>query len=200
MNKLEFACLLTRLQNALNVHIESDIVSMMYSEYIRTYFEKYTLFQLMSMLNVCNISTGIALNKQAIVNMINERKINIQCDLDRYSTPNKTTWGVYNMKYIDYLTSTYPVHISQNVICVTNSGSRTELMIGDIFRINKDKYSIASIPDDTHIILKHKNEETNMSISEFMEMLDTLDITIELNKLINKSWHIDAKFYNKISQ
>lgn len=197
MDKIEFACFLTRLQNVLNVHIEPDIVAMMYKEYIRTYFEKYTLFQLISMLDKHKVYMP-KLNKKAI--LLNQ-ELDMECKLaDRYSAPNTTTWGVYNMKYIDYTAIPYSRNISENIICVTNSGARTELMIGDVFQINNDNCVIFKIPNDTHITLFLKNEETNMSIAEFMQMLDKEDVTIKRNQLRVKPWHMDAKYYTKISQ
>lgn len=200
MNKLEFACFFTSLQNALNVNIDSDIVSMIYTEYIKTYFDKYTLFQLISMLDTREIWTGPVLSKKAIINKIETKKLDIQCDLDRYSKPNRSDWSVYNMKYIDYTNSPYPRNVSENLICITNSGSRTEIMNGDIFKINKQEYKVFRITDDSHITVKNENKETNMPISEFINMLDTQDVTMEFNKFRHKIWNMDAKYYNKISQ
>lgn len=200
MDKLEFACFITRLQETLNVHIDSDIVSIIYTEYIRTYFNKYTLFQLISMLDTREIWPGTVLSKKAIINRIESKQLDVQCGLDRYSPQSKSEWNVYNMKYIDYTTSPYPQNVSENLICITNSGTRTEIMNGDIFRINKQEYKVFRITDDTHITVKIENEETNMLITEFMEILDTQDVTMEFNKFRHKIWKIDAKYYNKISQ
>lgn len=47
MEKLEFACLISRLQKALNVPIDSDISEQIYDIYGRTY-ENYGLFELYS--------------------------------------------------------------------------------------------------------------------------------------------------------
>ena len=200
MDKLEFACFFARLQKTLNVHIDSDIVSIIYTEYIRTYFDKYTLFQLISMLDAKEIWIGTILSKKAIINRIETNKLDVQCGLDRYSPQSRSDWNVYNMKYIDYTNSPYPRNVDENLICITNSGTRTEIMNGDIFKINKQEYKVFRITDDMHITVKIGNKETNMLISEFMEILDTQDVTIELNKFRHKICKMDAKYYNRISQ
>lgn len=177
MNKLEFACFFHRLQKSLKINIDSDIIAEIYQEYIHKYYEKYTLWQLISMLDEQHVYIGCKHSKNSIIKMISDGDLNIPCHKHWYEQPEKTEYEIYNMKYIEYLTSTYGRHVSANMICVTNAGIRTEIMNGDVFYLfdKGNRYAIDVILNDQELVLRCKddNSVTTMPISKFMEMIDT---------------------------
>lgn len=175
MDKFEFACFFNRLQKSLNVYIDSDIVAMIYKEYIRKYYEKHTLWQLSSMLDKNNAYICCKHSKKSIIQMIADSQLDIPCDKHWYDVPEKTEWEVHNMKYIDHLTPTFARHVSANIICINNAGYRTEIMCGDVFYLFENRYSIDIILDDKKLVLICKEDNTKivMLISEFIQRLDT---------------------------
>jgi hypothetical protein len=198
MDEIEFICFFNRLQKLLNVSVDSDIVAIIYKEYIRKYYEKYTLWQLLSMLDKRGLYVSCKHTKKHVVNLISDS--DIPCEKHWYDIAERTEWQLYNMKYIDYLTSTFARHVSANIICIMNAGSRTEIMCNDIFYLFNKEYRIISISKNTiSLKCKEDNNHIAMPISEFIHTLDTDENAgIYYNYFRSTNNKIDSTFYTTI--
>lgn len=203
LNKLEFACLCHKLVKVLGIQIDSDIIALIYQEYATTFYDKYTLFQLISMMDERNMYICY-LNKSKIIQTIVDYNLDIP-DKSRYDIPEKTKWSVFNIKYIDHLTYGHTVHVSANIISIDNVCGRIELMVGDVFRINDKSFTINSIVNNSNMTIKYSdtNNQTEISIQDFITMIDNKNTWIMKNQLREKknaSFWMDRKYLcNSIS-
>lgn len=188
MDAIEFACLLHRIQYNICVHIDSDVIYMIYQEYINPYYNKYTLFELLSMLDSKKIYVSCAHNKNALIKFILANKIDIPSLLS--DDEHKTKWSTENLQYLDYTTYPHVTHVNKYIMCIHETDTRTELSDGDIFVIDKTRYKIISITQD-NIVLENMDtvahEKTSYTIQQFITMLDTIDtITMQRNQQRNR--------------
>ncbi len=202
MDKITFACMLDELQKHLNVHLDSDIISIIYKEYIVTFYHKYTLFQLISMMDMKDKYIACHLNKKAILKLIYHREY-IFPDKNRYDEDEKTQWSVFNIKYLDYKHYPHVSHISMNIISIDNTCCRTEIMQGDSITVRGNTYKIHEIIDNKNMILLNcgDNSQNEMPIGIFIKMMDEEDVTIETNILREKkalSWYMDRKIIGRV--
>jgi len=175
--KLEFACLLHRIAPMF----DSDLMQMIYEEYVRTFYDKYTLFELISFLDARNTYIVGVMNKKNLCNIITKNAIDIPDKSwdDKY---NKTKWELYNLRYIDYISYPHVTHVNKNVICIKDIQGRFEIMADDIVVVGAKEYTIGTISNAT-IILKHYNGNKECSLQSFMDMLDFQDAAITKNQV-----------------
>jgi hypothetical protein len=177
ITKLEFVCLFNRLVPDIN----SDVLQMIYEEYTKTFYDKYTLFELISFLDVRNIYIVGILNKKNICNIVADNAPDIP-DKSHYDAYNKTKWKLFNLRYIDYITYPNVTHVNKNIICIQDIQARFEIMAGDMFFFNEKEYKIDTINDD-RIILHAYNEKAEYELHTFITMLDTDEIAIMTNQV-----------------
>ena len=197
LSPLEFACLMNRFQNKIGVHLESDLVAAIYTEYIRTFYHKYTLFQLITMLDEMNVYVAHDLNKKALCEIIQKRQL-ILPDKERYSLPEKTEWHIYNLRYIDHL-YTHSVHVSQNLIIITNANARAEITQNDVYKFDGKEYVINKIGNESVTLVSKdldNNIESEMPLTMFIQKLDQDDCEVVLNNFRERKcnhWYMDRK-------
>ena len=178
LNKLRFACILNRMIPDIN----GDLIQIIYTEYTKTFYDKYTLFELISFMDYRNIYMP-CLDKKNICKIIVDNKIDI-LDKSRDDPHNKTKWKLFNLRYIDY-TTYYTTHVSKNIICIDDIPGRFEIMPGDIFKIDKISYRIDIIKENTIILedINAINTKIEYDIQDFIDMIDTLPTAIMSNQL-----------------
>ncbi len=173
LDKLEIACLFNRIAPEFS----SDIQQAIYCEYAKTYYDKYTLFELISFLDKRDIYIHV-LNKKDILKIIAEQPYDIP-DKSYSDAYNKTKWELYNLRYMDYTTYPHITHVNKNIICIQDTETRIEIMPDDIFMIDDKKYKITKI-NDNNIVL---NDTIEYPLTTFIDMLDTQDVTMTKNQL-----------------
>lgn len=181
LDKLEFACLLNRMVAELN----SDIQAFIYAEYTRTFYDKYTIFELISFLDERGIYIAGLLNKKNILKVISDIAYLIP-DKSRADTYNKTRWDLYNLRYMDYSNFPHINYVNKNIICIKNIQGRFEIMSGDTFLIHKKEYKISTIKDNS-LLLENSHECIQYDLQEFMNQIDMQSITIIENQLRNNT-------------
>lgn len=195
MNALEFACFFHRLQATIGISIDSNIIELIYDEYCNTYYEKYTLFELIDMLDYRRIPIdgNCLLNKKAIIAMIREKGLAIP-DKSWFDKDSKTTWFVYVtcekndfLKYTSKsLQSCEIFQQQQKVICIKKMKTDLEISRHDVFEIDGENYEIFDILSNK-VIIYHSNSDTTevMLIDKFIQLIDNSDTTIIRNSLRN---------------
>lgn len=149
MNKLEFACIIEMIQLNFDHKIsDSNLIALIYDEYVKTFYEKYTLLKLISMLDKRGIYIGCSLNKQKIIKYVKDHDLDLP-DKDRYDKPSSSVWTIYNMRYIHHLTPTYSAFINKNIICIQNTETRTEIMPDDVYKIQGIRYRVGDISENS---------------------------------------------------
>jgi hypothetical protein len=192
-SELDLACLFNRIAPGFS----SDIQQAIYSEYSKTYYDKYTLFELISFLDKRNIYISV-LSKKNILKIISEQPNDIP-DKSYKDAYNKTKWQLYNLRYMDYTTYPHIKHVNENIICIQDIETRIEIMPGDIFQIEGNKYKMTKIKDNCAIL----NETEEYPLATFMEMLDSPNVTIMKNQLrenIAKHAYMERSICMHISQ
>lgn len=181
ITELEFACLFNRLVP----RFDSDLLQMMYEEYTRTFYDKYTLFELISFLDARNKYIVGIMNKKNLCNIITKNAIDIPDKLwdDKY---NKTKWELYNLRYMDYTSYPHITHVNKNIICIKDTTGRFEIMADDIVVLDSIEYTIGTISNTT-VILKHYNGNKECSLQSFIDMLDFEDAAIVKNQVRSNS-------------
>jgi hypothetical protein len=74
MDRIHFACFFYRWQQLLGIHLDQDIVGLIYDYYERS-LENYTLLELIGALKERGIKITCPWNKRAIIKMISEEKL-----------------------------------------------------------------------------------------------------------------------------
>ena len=172
LQKVHFACILEQIQKRLGVHLDAHIIAIMYYEYMAKYYDMYTLFELISLLNERNIHITCALNKKALWKMIVDRQISIpDMPFDDNKKRRYTQWYIYNM-----------YHTRINIIAIKNLSMRFEIIEGDMYQIDDNVYKVTKIDADSHIIL---NDDIKMTIDTFIKKLDDSSTTILLNNIMS---------------
>jgi hypothetical protein len=203
MDKITFICLLDQWQKNQCVYLHSDIVAMIYTEYIATFYHKYTLFQLISMMDMKNYHISCQLNKKAIVKLIDQRNYKLP-DKNRYDKQEKTEWSIFHIKYIDYRSYPHSTFVSMNILSIDNTHCRSEVMQEDVIKVKTFTYKIHKITDDQNIILLDMNDntETKMPINLFIKIMDEEDVTIIKNLLREKrtlSSYMDMNIMRRVA-
>lgn len=172
LQKVHFAYILEQIQKRLGIHVDTHVVAIMYHEYIAKYYDMYTIFELISLLNERNIHITCALNKRALWKMIVDRQISIpDMPFDDNKKRGCTQWYIYNI-----------YHTGINIIAIKNLSMRFEIIEGDIYQIDNVVYKVTKIAEDSHIIL---NDDVKMTIDTFIKKLDDCSTTILLNNIIS---------------
>jgi hypothetical protein len=169
VKKIEFACLLERLQTKLCLELDSDIVSNIYELYEGSY-NNYTLFELLYIILEHKINITHPWNKKSFIEMIETQKLDIP---KKYESKKPSTWKLiisedqedYSLECNDFLT------ISNNDIIQSSDGNMYEIMI--------QKYE-----DEIYVYTFNLNtdEELYFFPQIFVNILDYDDVTIIKNK------------------
>ena len=178
------------LQSIFKNHEFCDLIPQIYKQYLKLFYDNYTLWELMDILDSHDIPIDCQLSKRAIIQFIEDKKINIIHNPDKVKRP--TLWTVYNMKYIDYVNYAQTKLVSKNVICVSDVSTRTEIMDMDVYILYGVRYIIHNICNDNMIELQNidagdtiEPNKTIMPISEFMKIMDEDYSIVEKNQIRN---------------
>jgi hypothetical protein len=178
--RIEFACLLERLQKKIDVKINSDIVSKIYDIYDGTY-ENYTLLELINKLLENKVRITCPWNKQMIIEMIKTQDIYIP---RKYEPMEPTNWelkisGDCCLQCNGFIT------ISNHDIIQSSNGDEYEIMIVE-YDDDDDDDEDDEYNDDgkVYVYLFNLNDEqeTDFLPMTLVNILDYEDITIITNK------------------
>ena len=172
IKKIEFACLFERLQNKLDIRVNSDIVSKIYDIYDGKY-ENYTLLELINKLLENKVNITCPWNKKMIIEMIkiDEQKFNIS---KKYEPMKQSNWTLIKLENENYgLQFNNFITISNHDIISFSNGYEYEIMI------IKDKHN-----EQIYVYLFNLNNEHEICYysKTFASILDYEDITIITNK------------------
>ena len=134
LNKLEFALLFSKILTNLSLHLDINIISLIYDEYSKTYYDKYTIFELLSLCDSTNIYLGCFLNKKSIINYIKTHNKYIP-DNNSNDILHQTIWDVHEISYMSY-TSYYNMFMTKNIIWIKNINTDIILSENDVYRMN----------------------------------------------------------------
>jgi hypothetical protein len=179
MDALQFACILYALQQKLCLHIDSDIIEYIYDFYLMDYYEKYTLFELIDALYSRHIPICCELNKNALIKMIKDKKVDIP-DKCWYDKKNNTEWCQHTYDWGSHV-------LRKNVICIKKTNADIEITKDDVFKIDNVYYEILAILNGKIFI--YQTRETNiceniyLDIGKFIKMIDENNTTIIKNNI-----------------
>lgn len=186
MNAIEFACFFERLQKSIGYQIDSDIVGQIFDYYEGSY-ENYTLLELISMLSSKDITIDCAFNKKAIIEMIEQQKIDIP---KRYEDIQPTSWwmeegGRYNYIFIPNMYFAF----YEGDIFKTQGGMVWELDHIESYEegIYDEFQSIDEEPEEyqnvvyMYFINKDTGDDICVQADDFIYSLDYEDTTIVYN-------------------
>jgi hypothetical protein len=169
--RIDFACLLERLQKKLNIVIDSDIVSKIYDIYDGTY-ENYTLLELINKLLENNIRITCPWNKKMIIEMIKTEGLYIP---RKYEPMEPTNWEL-KISTDCCLKCNNCITISNHDIIQSSYGNVYEIIIVQ----NKDD------DDDDKVCIflfnLNNDQEGCFYPKTLVNILDYEDITIITNK------------------
>lgn len=186
MNAIEFACFFERLQKSIGYQIDSVIVGQIFDYYEGSY-ENYTLLELISMLSSKDITIDCAFNKKAIIEMIEQQKIDIP---KRYEDIQPTSWwmeegGRYNYIFIPNMYFAF----YEGDIFKTQGGMVWELDHIESYEegIYDEFQSIDEEPEEyqnvvyMYFINKDTGDDICVQADDFIYSLDYEDTTIVYN-------------------
>jgi hypothetical protein len=176
MNAIDFACFFTRYQKSLDKHLDSDIVSYIYDEYCKTFYDKYTLFELISMLKERSIEIPCSLNKHEIIRYISENNIDIP-DCGRYDKSHTLQWYVYELLYYN--------NICRNIIHIKDS--YIQILRYYKFKLKDETFQITNITCNSVIVCNEEYEYKVYTIADFMRLFvdHEEDMTILTNHILD---------------
>lgn len=167
MDAIEFACILQQVQNMHCIDIDSDIVCKIFEYYIQSYYDNYTLLELIYELTLSRIQILCPWNKKELIKMINEYNIII---------PEKQEFLENNIW--EYVPENNSIFIYKCAF---------EFQDGDVIKTSDGNiYSIELVSNVNSLNIVHlynisTQEKIILNINEFMYMIDNTDITILQN-------------------
>lgn len=194
MDAIEFACVMDRLTESLNIKIDTDLVSTIYEEYQGSY-DNYTLFELIELLGKSNEYTQkFPLNKKEIIKIIKDNKLNIP---PKQEPMEPTKWKHYRIRrsldvidagsveFYDGSIIKYPDGQAYLIDCI----NRSSVMVSDNI---SDNITTDNLPDDYYVsdnrlykevlVVYFENvdtkEESEMLAEDFMYDMDYENVTI----------------------
>lgn len=178
IKKIEFACLFERLQNKLDIRVNSDIVSKIYDIYDGKY-ENYTLLELINKLLENKVNITCPWNKKMIIEMIktDEQKFNIS---KKYEPMKQSNWTLIKLEDKNYsLQLNNFITISNNDIIKFSNDNEYEIMIVKEEQIKQNKQI-----EQIYIYLFDLNNEHEICYypKTLVSILDNEDVTIITNK------------------
>ena len=179
--RIEFTCLLERLQKKLDIRIDSDIVGKIYYIYEGTY-ENYTLLELINILLENKVRITCPWNKKMIIEMIKTEGLYIP---KKYEPMEPSNWelkisGDCCLKCNNFIT------ISNHDIIQSSNGNEYEIMI---VKYEDDDDDNDDDNSKVYVYLFNLNDEqeTDFLPKTLINILDYEDITIITNK--DKGFH-----------
>ena len=97
MDAINFACFMEKSTKSLNIQFNSDLIEHIFDIYEASSYENYTLLELLNLLIKNNYEITVPWNKTALINMIEERKIDIPTKMK----PMQLTQWTHTKKCID---------------------------------------------------------------------------------------------------
>ena len=183
MEAIEFACVIDNIAKSFKIDIDSDLVAAIYQKYESTY-DNYTLLELIHLLSEMNVEIDCMWNKKAIIQMIEERDINIPSKLE----PLKPTTYRYNNEltydYIETLGTKFK--FSKGCIIQSEYAVLYELDVTTTIELISDDLP-EDDPESYHevggVTLIDRRDDSTMQLScqEFIDMLDYDDVSIVQN-------------------
>jgi hypothetical protein len=183
MDAIEFACVLSGLQQKLCLHIDSDIIEYIYDFYLIDYYDRYTLFELIDLFYINCIRISCELNKKTLIKLIRDKKLAIP-DKHWYDNTNSTQWCQHTYGWGLYMQQPS----QRNVICIKKTNADIEIRKDDVFKIDNAYYEILAILNGKVFI--YQTRETNickniyLDIGKFIRMIDDNDATIIKNNIL----------------
>jgi len=187
----EFACIIDELEKLHTFDCDCDVTAYIYNTYLESLYESYTLFELIALFNINRTLIECPYNKREIIKTIVDKKLDIPYPKD-YDNVHRTTW------YVD----------SKCGLWIGSGLQQIKIKYNDVFRINKKDYKITCIKPLPYDKFKHKHEHIiilknvndtsqslRMTVQEFINILDTKDVTIVKSMYIEniqelyKLWH-----------
>jgi hypothetical protein len=173
--RIDFACLVERLQKKLDIVIDSDIVSKIYDIYNGTY-ENYTLLELINKLLENNIRITCPWNKKMIIEMIQTQGLYIP---KKYEPMEPSNWeltisGDCCLKCNDCIT------ISNHDIIQSSNGDEYEIMIVEYDDDEDDDDDDGKVY--VYLFNLNDEQETDFLPMTLVNILDYEDITIITNQ------------------
>lgn len=177
LDTIEFACLCERWQKSVGIRLGSDIIGKIYTDHYVSKYEKYTLMELIYELSLEQVQFLCAWNKKDILEMIEERKIELPEKTER-SGPCMWRYHAVRPQIEGY---------SLDAIYVYNT--EFDFREGDVFKLQDGcEYKIDSLEvndaDEVCVYLVDIDswEEICMTGADFVWMLDNCpDIAILQN-------------------
>lgn len=180
-DRLHFCCLLNAIQNKLYVHLDSDIIYMIYYAYVFPTYSEYSIFELISMLDARNIYMDCTLNKQAILQFMKHKQIEIPMCLQA----KPIDWCVYDNNAMNiYNTIRGNVCINTTKPCYTvyikHLDTKIEIQKEDVYVINDSPYTIEDITENT-IQFDMNDRSYLINITDFIRYFNDSYTTIQIN-------------------
>jgi hypothetical protein len=175
--RIEFTCLLERLQKKLDIRIDSDIIGKIYYIYEGTY-ENYTLLELINILLENKFRITCPWNKKMIIEMIKTEGLYIP---KKYEPMEPSNWelkisGDCCLKCNDFIT------ISNHDIIQCSNGDDYEIMIVKYEDDNDDDDDDDNSKVYVYLFNLNDEQETDFLPKTLINILDYEDITIITNK------------------
>jgi uncharacterized protein YbaR (Trm112 family) len=194
MDAIEFACVFEEITKSLKIELDSDIAGNIFDMYENTY-ENYTLLELIGLLREGNHEITCPWNKNALIKMIKEKKIDIP---EKKEHMQPTVWKHYRIRRsLDVIDTKY-LEFYEGSIIQDPSGQiyMLEDIIEELLPEDDAEESYDDDDDDdedddndddddnerTVVIMYFKNmdtyEELSMHAEDFMWRIDNEDVTI----------------------
>ena len=180
MKKIEFICFFERLQNKLDIRINSDLISKIYDIYDGKY-ENYTLLELINKLLENKVNITCPWNKKMIIEMIktDEQKFNIS---KKYEPMKQSNWTLIKLEDENYgLQLNNFITISNNDIIKLSNDNEYEY---EIMFVKEEQKEQKEQKEQIYVYLFDLNNEHEICYypKTLVSILDNEDVTIITNK------------------